>query len=89
MLFRKYFDGSTAGSAAKSKPYGSGGSRNNPGEPSTQMDTLSPTGRTSVVAGKWKRLEDENSSSRHIMQETTVYIETESLSDDDKHHRMV
>ncbi len=88
MLFRKYFDGSQSGSAAKSKPYVSGGSRNHPND-STQMDTLSPTGTTSVVAGEWKRLEDENSSSRHIMQETTVYIDTESLSDDDKHRRMV
>jgi len=83
MLFRKYFDGTK-------KQYGSGSNRNLGGSQlSTPMDKLSPNGKAIVVSGKWKRLNDNNSSTKHIVQETTVRIETESLNDEDKHDQMV
>ncbi|CZR51144.1 uncharacterized protein PAC_01019 [Phialocephala subalpina] len=93
MLFRKYFDGTRNDSASRSKAYARSGSRNlDRSQSQTPLDTLSSTGRvrTSVASGKWKRLGDDNSSDKHIIQETTVYIETESLqSDEGKRHQMV
>ncbi|KAF8848131.1 GPCR, PTH11-type [Acephala macrosclerotiorum] len=91
MLFRKYFDGTRNDSDSRSKVYAHSGSRNRDrSESQTPLDTLSPSGRvrTSVASGKWKRLGDENSSDKHIMQERTIYIETESMSDEEKLHHM-
>ncbi|KAL7787060.1 GPCR, PTH11-type [Trichoderma ceciliae] len=85
LFVRKYADASNNNSAGQSNGYaasGTGLGHNHAA--SSQMDTLSPSGKTTVVGGKWKRLEDENSSSRNIIQERTVYVETESLSDIDK-----
>ncbi|KAE8447336.1 hypothetical protein EG329_010894 [Mollisiaceae sp. DMI_Dod_QoI] len=96
MLFRKYFDGmrsgSGSGSESRGKQYAPSGSRNiSNSQLSTPMDTLSPRGKTSIVSGsgKWKRLGDDNSSESHIMQEMTITIETESMSDEEKRHHMV
>ncbi|KAL6786508.1 GPCR, PTH11-type [Trichoderma sp. SZMC 28012] len=87
ILVRKYIDSSKNRSGNKSNGYAaeSGTGRSHNRAPSTQLDNLTATGKTTVVGGKWKRLEDENSSSRNIIQEHTIYIETESLSDNDKH----
>lgn len=87
ILVRKYIDSSKNRSGNKSNGYAaeSGTGRSHNRAPSTQLDNLTATGKTTVVGGKWKRLEDENSSSRNIIQEHTIYIETESLSDHDKH----
>ena len=49
------------------------------------MDNLSPTGKTTVSSGKWKRLGDDNSSTSHIiLHERTVTVETESMNDEEK-----
>ncbi|KAH0527510.1 hypothetical protein TsFJ059_002508 [Trichoderma semiorbis] len=87
ILVRKYIDSSKNRSGNKSNGYAaeSGTGRSHNRAPSTQLDNLTASGKTTVVGGKWKRLEDENSSSRNIIQEHTIYIETESLSDNDKH----
>ncbi|KAF4625250.1 hypothetical protein G7Y89_g12921 [Cudoniella acicularis] len=90
VLFRKYFDGTRDGSGSRSKQHPPSDIRNFGGSQlSTPMDALSPTGKAIVGSGKWKRLEDNNSSHKHIIQERTVTIETESLSDEESRHRMV
>lgn len=84
MLFRKYFDG------IKSKQYGSSGTRGGIGgsHGDTPMDNLSRTGQTTVTGGRWKRLgTGDDDSTKNIIQETTVTVETESISDDEKRHR--
>ncbi|KAK1243109.1 hypothetical protein MKX07_003737 [Trichoderma sp. CBMAI-0711] len=58
--------------------------RNHSHAPSTKLDTLTPSGKAMTVGGKWERLEDENPGSRNIIQKTTIYVETDSLSDLDK-----
>ncbi|KAL7814936.1 hypothetical protein V8C44DRAFT_324875 [Trichoderma aethiopicum] len=87
ILVRKYVDSSKNGSSGKSNGYGtgSGAVKSHTRAPSTKLDTLTPSGKATAVGGKWERLEDENSSSRDIVQETTIYVETDSLSDLDKH----
>ena len=66
--------------------YGSDrGTHHKSADRSVAMDALSPRVKTSVVGGKWARLSDENSSARHIIQERTLSVETESLSSNDKH----
>ncbi|RFU77407.1 integral membrane [Trichoderma arundinaceum] len=89
LLVRKYVDASKNSSAGKSNGYavsGAGRNHSHNHAASTQMDTLSPSGKTTIVGGKWERLEDENSSSRNIIQERTIYVETESLSDKHSYH---
>jgi hypothetical protein len=82
-LFTRYFDGSRNGSNAKGKQY-TAGSRDIVGS-QTPMDNLSPTGKTTVSSGKWKRLGDDNSSTSHIiLHERTVTVETESMNDEEK-----
>ncbi|KAL7928929.1 GPCR, PTH11-type [Trichoderma chlorosporum] len=86
VLVRRFADASKNRSANKSSGYagGSNGGRSHNHAAATQLDSLTPGGKTTVVGGKWKRLEDENSSSKNIMQEREVCVETESLSDHDK-----
>jgi hypothetical protein len=87
-LFTRYFENSRNGSNAKSKQY-IAGSRNIVGS-QTQMDNLSPAGKTTISIGKWKRLGDGNSSTSHIiLHETTVTVETESMNDEEKQARRV
>ncbi|PMD27041.1 GPCR, PTH11-type [Hyaloscypha hepaticicola] len=87
-LFTRYFESSRNGSNAKSKQY-IAGSRNIIGS-QTPMDNLSPTGKTTVSIGKWKRLGDDNSSTSHIiLHETNVTVETESMNDEEKQIRGV
>ncbi|PMD43744.1 GPCR, PTH11-type [Hyaloscypha variabilis F] len=87
-LFTRYFESSRNGSNAKSKQY-IAGSRNIVGS-QTQMDNLSPAGKTTISIGKWKRLGDGNSSTSHIiLHETTVTVETESMNDEEKQARRV
>ncbi|KAI0595172.1 GPCR, PTH11-type [Biscogniauxia sp. FL1348] len=85
LLARQYFE-SRNGSNAQSKAYGYGGSRDVMTH-DTPLDNLSRTGKTTISAGRWKRLEDENSSTKHIIQETSVSVETEYMRD--KEHHMV
>lgn len=87
MLFRQYFESSRNRSNNKSRPYASG-SRNTGGESSTPMDTLSPTGKAAAV-GKWNRLDDENSSTRHIIHNGAASSENGSLSDLEKNSHRV
>ncbi|KPM45562.1 hypothetical protein AK830_g943 [Neonectria ditissima] len=88
----KYFDRSRNASSGQSKGNRSGGKQirtigggvvNSGG---TQLDNLTPAGKgvisVNVTGGKWRRLEDETSSSKGIMASTEVNIETESISDD-------
>ncbi|KAJ9133734.1 hypothetical protein NKR23_g10594 [Pleurostoma richardsiae] len=86
LLFRRYLE-STLGSGSRSKQYATGGGRSIGGDVPTQMDTLSPTGEATVTSGKWKRLDDESSSTKHIMQVTTVSVQTESMKSTDDIHR--
>ncbi|KAI0023874.1 GPCR, PTH11-type [Xylariomycetidae sp. FL0641] len=85
-LFKQYRERSQQGGygtkGSKLTSGSLGGSRSR-GKEGTQMDTLSSTGKTTVVSGKWKRLEDETSSAKHIIQETTVSVETSSMTDDE------
>ncbi|PTB61885.1 GPCR, PTH11-type [Trichoderma citrinoviride] len=87
ILVRKYVDASKNGSSGKSHGYGtgSGAVRSHNRAPSTQLDTLTTSGKATAVGGQWERLEDDNSSSRKIMQKTTIYVETDSMSDLDRH----
>jgi len=55
------------------------------GDSSTPMDTLSPAGKSTVVGGKWNRLDDENSSTREIIHTGAASSESGSVSDLDKH----
>ncbi|KAI1842181.1 hypothetical protein JX265_001458 [Neoarthrinium moseri] len=93
-LFRRYLETSryASGSGSGSRPvgYGSqGDTLNSPTEQSVPMDTFGSRAKTSVIGGKWdskwERLSDDNSSERHIIQERTISVETESTTFDDKH----
>lgn len=58
-----------------------GGSDRNPGTP---LDTLDSAGKghiSRISSGKWKRLDDDSSSKGIIVQERTIDVESESLSD--------
>ncbi|KAJ4180210.1 hypothetical protein NW755_011898 [Fusarium falciforme] len=95
-LFTRYFDrsrgaskGQSAGNASSGQQIHTiGGGQMNVG--GTQLDNLTPSGkgRMSVngSGGKWRRLEDETSSSRGIIAEGTTYAETSSISDNASKH---
>ncbi|KAI8677555.1 hypothetical protein NCS56_00645700 [Fusarium sp. Ph1] len=95
-LFTRYFDrsrgaskGQSAGNASSGQQIHTiGGGQMNVG--GTQLDNLTPSGkgRMSVngSGGKWRRLEDETSSSKGIIAEGTVYAETSSISDNASKH---
>ncbi|KAI5918710.1 GPCR, PTH11-type [Camillea tinctor] len=85
LLARQYFE-TRNGSNAQSKGYAYGSGRDGKTH-DTPMDNLSRTGKTTVTAGRWERLDDENSSTKHIIQETSVSVETEYIHD--KEHHMV
>jgi hypothetical protein len=56
---------------------------------STPLDTLDSSGkghRAKVSSGQWKRLEDDSSSKGIIIQERSINVETESLSDAEAGH---
>ncbi|UPK90057.1 hypothetical protein LCI18_000992 [Fusarium solani-melongenae] len=95
-LFTRYFDrsrgaskGQSAGNASNGQQIHTiGGGQMNVG--GTQLDNLTPSGkgRMSVngSGGKWRRLEDETSSSKGIIAEGTTYAETSSISDNASKH---
>ncbi|KAJ3469596.1 hypothetical protein MRS44_003661 [Fusarium solani] len=95
-LFTRYFDrsrgaskGQSAGNASSGQQIHTiGGGQMNVG--GTQLDNLTPSGkgRMSVngSGGKWRRLEDETSSSKGIIAEGTTYAETSSISDNASKH---
>ncbi|CAM1502609.1 Fc.00g073850.m01.CDS01 [Cosmosporella sp. VM-42] len=88
-LFNNYFDRSrnASGGVSGAKSSGAirtiGGGEFTPG--GTQLDSLTPNGKgirsVTVSGGKWRRLEDENSSSKGILEDTEAYIETKSSSE--------
>ncbi|KAH6658524.1 GPCR, PTH11-type [Truncatella angustata] len=91
-MVRKYLESSRYGSGGGSKPVGydsHADTHNKTGDGNVALGALPPRARTSATAGKWARLSDDNSSARHIIQERTISIETESLSSSDKHSSRV
>ena len=55
-----------------------------------ELDNLTPAGKgimsVNVSGGKWRRLEDETSSSKGIIANTEVNVEIESFSDSASKH---
>ncbi|KAI1498320.1 GPCR, PTH11-type [Biscogniauxia marginata] len=86
LLARQYLQ-SRDGSNAQSKGYAYGGSRDqNLRNHDLAMDNLSRNGKATVTVGKWERLDDENSSTKHIIQQTSVSVETEILRNLKQHN---
>ncbi|KAI0007092.1 GPCR, PTH11-type [Xylariaceae sp. FL0662B] len=81
ILVRTYLEPSKYGPGTKPRQYGQYGHSSNPklNNSDVPLTNISGTGRTTVVAGKWRRLDDSGSDSRHIIEERTVTIDSESI----------
>ncbi|KAL2671484.1 hypothetical protein Neosp_014074 [[Neocosmospora] mangrovei] len=85
----KLFGGCIARSMNRSTNNVSGGARP-PYRHETPLHSLTPKGQTrTTVSGKgnWDRLHDDDSSGRHIIQETTIHVDSRSTASTPNFHR--
>ncbi|KAL6354296.1 hypothetical protein LRP88_11622 [Fusarium phalaenopsidis] len=89
LLSLKLFCGCRARSMNRSTNNVSGGARP-PYRHETPLHSLTPKGQTrTTVSGKgnWDRLHDDDSSGRHIIQETTIHVDSRSTASTPNYHR--